>query len=115
MIDSPTVMDNWQTKMIPYAKSDLERKVLSKGPSSFAGSQCLAFLKSRYMQMVGIVEHYDGTYHTDWKREYIQLKGWENMSDGEKFLCTHRISSSAMGMGMAHMQDELERMKQSNR
>mgnify|MGYP006872304283 FL=1 len=43
--------------------------------------------------------------------EYIELKGWENMTEGQKYLDTHPCNSSAMGMGMGGMQRELERMK----
>ena len=52
-----------------------------------------------------------GTYNPDWKREYIQLKGWDNMSDGEKYLTTHDCTSSAIGMGMRDLQRKLEEMK----
>lgn len=51
------------------------------------------------------------TYNPDWKMEYIELKGWDNMSEGEKYLCTHAISSSVEGMGMKKMQEELKVMK----
>ena len=40
--------------------------------------------------------------------EYIDLKGWDNMSEGEKFLCTHHISSSAEGMGAKKLMEELK-------
>ncbi len=43
--------------------------------------------------------------------EYIELKGWDNMSEGEKYLCTHTISSSAEGMGMSKLIAELNEMK----
>ena len=52
-----------------------------------------------------------GTYNPDWKQEYIQLKGWDNMSDGEKYLTTHACTSSAIGMGMRGLQRKLEEMK----
>ncbi len=51
------------------------------------------------------------SYNPDWKMEYIELKGWDNMSEGEKYLCTHTISSSVEGMGMKKMQEELKAMK----
>ena len=51
-------------------------------------------------------------YNPHWKMEYIQLKGWENMSDGQKYLATQECRSSAMGMGMGAMQRELKRMKE---
>ena len=51
------------------------------------------------------------TYNPNWKMEYIELKGWDNMDAGQKYLATHPCSSSAMGMGMAGMQKELKRMK----
>ena len=51
------------------------------------------------------------SYNLNWKQEYIQLKGWDNMNDGQKYLVTHPCRSSAMGMGMGHMQRELEEMK----
>ena len=51
------------------------------------------------------------SYNPHWKMEYIQLKGWDNMSEGEKYLCTHTISSSKEGMGMKKMQEELIVMK----
>ena len=107
------LMDNWEIKMIPYATTDLERKVLNEGPESFAGSLCLGMLKAKYMKMHGIVETPDGSYNADWKMEYIQLKGWENMSDGAKYLCTHTCSSSAMGMGNAQLKKELKAMKEN--
>ena len=50
-------------------------------------------------------------YNPNWKKEYIELKGWENMSSGQKYLATHPCNSSAMGMGMKDMQKELEEMK----
>ena len=106
-------MDNWELKMIPYATTDLERKVLSEGPSSFAGSLCFGMLKAKYMKMHGIVETSKDSYNADWKMEYIQLKGWENMSDGEKYLCTHHISSSAEGMGNVRLKEELKAMKET--
>ena len=52
------------------------------------------------------------TYNPHWKMEYIELKGWENMSDGEKYLATQECRGSAMGMGMGRMQKELKRMKE---
>ena len=106
-------MDNWELKMIPYATTDLERKVLSEGPSSFAGSLCLGMLKAKYMKMHGITEPKPGVYNPDWKMEYIQLKGWENMSDGEKYLCTHTCSSSVEGMGNKRLKEELKVMKET--
>lgn len=51
------------------------------------------------------------SYNPDCKLEYIELKGWDNMSEGEKYLCTHTCSSSAMGMGMKQMQEQLKAMK----
>jgi len=51
------------------------------------------------------------TYDPDWKMKYIELKGWDNMDEGQKYLATHHINSSAMGMGMAGMQKELKRMQ----
>lgn len=51
------------------------------------------------------------TYNPDWKMEYIELKGWDNMSEGEKYLCTHTISSSVEGMGNRKLMDELKAMK----
>ena len=51
------------------------------------------------------------SYNPDWKMEYIELKGWNNMSEGDKYLCTHTNSSSAMGMGIAAMQKELKAIK----
>ena len=53
------------------------------------------------------------SYDPDWKMRYVELKGWDNMSEGEKYLVTHTCSSSAMGMGMKSMQEELKRMCQS--
>jgi hypothetical protein len=50
------------------------------------------------------------SYDPDWKMRYVELKGWDNMSEGEKYLVTHTCSSSAMGMGMKSMQEELKRM-----
>ena len=50
-------------------------------------------------------------YNPNWRQEYIELKGWENMSSGQKYLATHPTSSSTMGMGNAAMMDELERLK----
>ena len=50
-------------------------------------------------------------YDPNWKQEYIRLKGWDNMTDGQKYLCTHPCNSSAMGMGMRGLRKELERMK----
>ena len=47
--------------------------------------------------------------------EYIELKGWDNMSEGEKYLCTHTISSSVEGMGMKQMQEQLKAMKANAR
>jgi hypothetical protein len=43
--------------------------------------------------------------------EYIELKGWDNMSEGEKFLCTHHISSSVEGMGAKKLMEEQKAMK----
>ena len=51
------------------------------------------------------------SYDPDWKQEYIELKGWDNMSEGEKYLTTHQCTSSAIGMGMSGLKKELERMK----
>ena len=51
------------------------------------------------------------TYDPDWKKKYIELKGWDNMDEGQKYLATHHCTSSAMGMGMAGMQKELKRMQ----
>jgi hypothetical protein len=51
------------------------------------------------------------SYNPDWKMEYIELKGWENMSEGEKYLCTHTISSSVEGMGNMKLMAELKEMK----
>ncbi len=51
------------------------------------------------------------TYNPDWKMEYIELKGWDNMSEGEKYLCTHHISSSAEGMANMKLMAELKVMK----
>ena len=51
------------------------------------------------------------TYDPDWKFKYIELKGWDNMDEGQKYLATHHCTSSAMGMGMASMQKELKRMQ----
>ena len=51
-------------------------------------------------------------YNPNWKMEYIQLKGWDNMDVGQKYLATHECTSSAMGMGMGGMQRELKRMKE---
>ena len=51
------------------------------------------------------------TYDPDWKMKYIELKGWDNMTEGQKHLATHQIKSSAMGMGMAAMQKELKKME----
>ena len=48
---------------------------------------------------------------TNWKQEYIQLKGWEHMSDGERYLCTHPCSSSAIGMGMSNLKKKLKELK----
>ncbi len=50
-------------------------------------------------------------YNPDWKQEYIELKGWDNMSDGEKYLTTHPCTSSAIGMGMSGLKKKLEEMK----
>ncbi len=44
------------------------------------------------------------TYDPDWKMKYIELKGGDNMDEGQKYLATHHCTSSAMGMGMAGMQ-----------
>lgn len=52
------------------------------------------------------------SYNPDWKMEYIELKGWDNMSEGEKYLCTHTCSSSAIGMGMAALQKKLKVIKE---
>lgn len=51
------------------------------------------------------------TYNPHWKMEYIELKGWDNMSEGEKYLCTHTISSSVEGMGNMKLMAELKVMK----
>ncbi len=51
------------------------------------------------------------TYDPDWKMKYIELKGWDNMTEGQKYLATHPCNSSAMGMGMGGMQKELKRME----
>tara|TARA_R110002012_G_scaffold191216_1_gene358936 strand:+ start:353 stop:526 length:174 start_codon:yes stop_codon:yes gene_type:complete len=51
------------------------------------------------------------TYNPNWKQEYIELKGWDNMTEGQKYLATHPCTCSAEGMGMGGMQRELERMK----
>ena len=51
------------------------------------------------------------TYDPDWKMKYIELKGWDNMDEGQKYLATHPCNSSAMGMGMAGMQKELKKME----
>ena len=51
------------------------------------------------------------SYDPDWKQEYIELKGWDNMSEGEKYLTTHSCTSSVIGMGMSGLKKELERMK----
>ena len=51
------------------------------------------------------------TYDPDWKMKYIELKGWDNMDEGQKYLATHPCNSSAMGMGMAGMQKELKKMQ----
>lgn len=51
------------------------------------------------------------TYDPDWKMKYIELKGWDNMDEGQKYLATHPCNSSAMGMGMAGMQKELKRLQ----
>ncbi len=51
------------------------------------------------------------SYNPDWKMEYIELKGWDNMSDGEKYLCTHPCTSSAIGMGMSNLKKKLKEMK----
>ena len=53
------------------------------------------------------------SYDPDWKMRYVELKGWDNMSEGEKYLITHTCSSSAMGMGMKSMKEELDRMIKS--
>ena len=55
------------------------------------------------------------SYNPHWKMEYIELKGWDNMSEGEKYLCTHTISSSVEGMGMKQMQEQLKAMKANAR
>ena len=52
------------------------------------------------------------TYDPDWKRQYIKLKGWDNMTEGQKYLATHPCNSSAMGMGMAGMKKELKRLQE---
>ena len=52
------------------------------------------------------------TYDPEWKMKYIELKGWENMDEGQKYLATHHCTSSAMGMGMAGMQKELKRLQE---
>ena len=51
------------------------------------------------------------TYDPDWKMKYIELKGWDKMDEGQKYLATHPCNSSAMGMGMAGMQKELKRLQ----
>jgi hypothetical protein len=51
------------------------------------------------------------SYNPYWKMEYIELKGWDNMSDGEKLLCTVHISSSVEGMGNMKLMAELKEMK----
>ena len=50
-------------------------------------------------------------YNPNWKQEYTELKGWDNMSSGPKYLATHPCNSSAMGMRMKDIQKELEEMK----
>ena len=50
-------------------------------------------------------------YNPNWKQEYIELKGWDNMSSGPKYSATHPCNSSAMGMGQMAMEKELERLK----
>ena len=49
-------MDNWESKMLPYATSDVEREVLTRGASSWITALCKQTLKARYMKMVGVVE-----------------------------------------------------------
>jgi hypothetical protein len=51
------------------------------------------------------------SYNPYWKMEYIELKGWDNMYDGEKFLCTVHIRSSVEGMGAKKLMEELKVMK----
>ena len=51
------------------------------------------------------------TYNPNWKKEYIQLKGWNNMTESEKYLTTNDCTSSAIGMGMRNLQKKLEEMK----
>lgn len=51
------------------------------------------------------------TEEQNWRQEYISLKGWENMSSGQKMVATQPIKSSAMGMGAAAMKKELEELR----
>ena len=50
-------------------------------------------------------------YNPNWKQEYIELKGWDNMTFSPKYLATHPCNSSTMGMGQMAMEKELERLK----
>ena len=50
-------------------------------------------------------------YNPNWKQEYIELKGRDNMSSGPKYLATHPCNSSAKGMGQMAMEKGLERLK----
>ena len=54
LTDDP--MENWEDKMLPYATSDVEPEVLTRGPSSWITALCKQSLKTRYMKMVGVVE-----------------------------------------------------------
>ena len=49
-------MENWEQKMLPYATSDVEREVLTRGASSWITALCKQTLKTKYMKMVGILE-----------------------------------------------------------
>lgn len=46
-----------------------------------------------------------------WREEYIRLKGWDNMSWGQRHVFSEEIHNSAMGMQGTAMKKELEELK----
>jgi len=46
-----------------------------------------------------------------WREEYIRLKGWDNMTDGQRHVFSKEITSLAMGMGGTAMKKELVKLK----
>ena len=46
-----------------------------------------------------------------WREQYIRLRGWDHMTEGQRHLFSKEITSSAMGMQGAAMKKELKELR----